>query len=68
MKSKRIKYKEEELPLYCNYFCKYADFTEPECTGACRRDIAIYCKILNRYNNKHARCIVRKNNFIRNKW
>lgn len=61
MKQEKIKYSEKDLPLYCDYSCKFADFTDPNCVGACRRDIAVWCKILNRYNNKHTRCLVRKN-------
>lgn len=61
MKRKKINYTEKDLPLYCDFSCKFADFTEPDCVGACRRDIAVWCKILNKYNNKHSKCLVRKN-------
>lgn len=60
MKKRKIKYVEKDLPLYCDFSCKYADFTEPSCVGAWRRDIGVWCKILNTYNNKHARCLVKK--------
>lgn len=60
MSKKKPKFKIENLPLYCDYSCEFADFTDPECIGACRRDLAVWCKILERYNIKHAKCLVRK--------
>ncbi len=54
------KKKEEELPLFCDYTCKYAEFVDPNAVGACRRDLAVYCKKFKRYNNKNNKCLGRK--------
>lgn len=62
MKNKIAKYKVDSLPIYCDYSCKYADFTSPETVGACRRDLAVWCRILEKFNNKNAKCLVRKKN------
>ncbi len=55
-----IKYSKDDLPVFCDYSCKFADFTGPETIGACRRELAVWCKILERFNNKNAKCLVRK--------
>lgn len=49
-----------KLPLYCDFYCKYATFTDKCLSGACNRESAIYCKLFERYNNKHARCFGEK--------
>ena len=43
-------------PAYCDFSCKHAAFSDPAASGACRRDIAVWCKEKTAYNNKHARC------------
>jgi hypothetical protein len=53
---KRISKPEASLPLYCDYSCSYAKFAQPDAVGACRRDLAVYCKKFKRYNNKNSRC------------
>ncbi len=50
----------QNLPLYCDVYCLYASFTDTCLSGACHRETAIYCKLFERYNNKHARCFVKK--------
>lgn len=61
MKKKKIKYVNlMELPDYCDYSCKYAEFTDPTSIGACRKELAVWCSILERYNNKNAKCLVKK--------
>lgn len=45
------------FPQYCDYFCKHASFTGPESSGACRREISVWCKYFNRYNNKNNKCL-----------
>lgn len=57
---KRTKIKSYNLPLFCDFYCKYADFTELALSGACRRESAIFCKLFRRYNNKHAKCLAEK--------
>ncbi len=51
---------QRNLPLYCDVYCLYASFTATCLSGACNREVAIYCKLFGRYNNKHARCFVKK--------
>ena len=46
-----------ELPLYCDYSCPHADFSDPSAVGACRRDIGVWCGKAGRFHNKHARCL-----------
>lgn len=48
----------EEYPLFCDYSCKYAAFSPPDSSGACRRDISVYCKKMKKYNNKNSRCLL----------
>jgi hypothetical protein len=50
----------DALPLFCDFSCPQADFTPPEVTGACRRDLVVYCKKFGKHNNKNSRCIGRK--------
>ncbi|MBA4311617.1 MAG: hypothetical protein C0417_03200 [Chlorobiaceae bacterium] len=50
----------EKLPAYCDYSCKYAAFAPEDSTGACRREQAVYCKLVGKFNNKNANCLVKK--------
>ena len=50
---------EQEFPLYCDYSCPHADFSDPCAVGACRRDIGVWCGKAGRFHNKHARCLFR---------
>ena len=47
------------LPYYCDYSCPYASFPPSDAVGACRREAGVYCTMLERYNNKNARCLAR---------
>ncbi len=47
-------------PPYCDYRCRHAEFGPPEASGACRRDLAVFCRLLGRYNTKNARCLLEK--------
>lgn len=49
----------EEFPLYCDFSCPHADFSDPCAVGACRRDIGVWCGKARRFHNKHARCLFR---------
>ena len=44
------------FPVYCDFSCEYADFSNPDASGACRRDLSVWCRHFNRYNNKHNKC------------
>jgi hypothetical protein len=50
----------DHLPLYCDYGCSHAEFPQPDASGACRRDLAVYCALFNRHNNKNFQCLGRK--------
>ena len=49
----------DSLPLYCDFSCPKSDFPPTDAVGACRREQAVWCNVLNAYNNKNARCKVR---------
>ena len=49
-----------DLPLYCDFTCTFASFPPPDASGACRREEAVYCRLLREFNRKHAGCMVRK--------
>lgn len=59
-KKKSAKTKIEAFPMFCDYSCKHADFADPEAIGACRKDLAVWCKYFKRYNNKHNSCFENK--------
>lgn len=50
----------EDLPLYCDYTCPKADFPPADAVGACRREQAVWCSILEEFNTKNSRCRVTK--------
>lgn len=50
----------ENYPLYCDYSCPHADFSDPCAVGACRRDVGVWCRKAERLHNKHARCLFRE--------
>ncbi|MEK9137204.1 MAG: hypothetical protein AAB393_08780, partial [Bacteroidota bacterium] len=43
------------LPMFCDYMCVHASFPPPDAVGACRKEVAVYCTLLKKYNNKNAR-------------
>jgi hypothetical protein len=45
-----------EFPMYCDYSCNHASFSGPTTIGACRKELAVWCKYFERYNNKNNRC------------
>jgi len=45
-----------DFPAYCDFSCEHAAFSDPAASGACRREIAVWCTVKSAYNNKHARC------------
>ncbi|OGU54542.1 MAG: hypothetical protein A2V66_02710 [Ignavibacteria bacterium RBG_13_36_8] len=49
----------EKFPQYCDFSCKYADFSAPEVVGACRKESAVWCKFFKKYNNKNNKCLKR---------
>jgi len=48
-----------ELPLFCDYSCTHASFAPGDAIGACRKELAVYCTLLEQFNNKNSRCIAR---------
>jgi hypothetical protein len=57
---KKIREIPKDAPMYCDYSCKYASFGKKDVAGACRRELAVYCAILKKYNNKNNKCLVVK--------
>lgn len=51
--------KEFQFPVFCDFFCRFARFKEPDYSGACRKDIALWCARFERYNNKNNLCLNR---------
>jgi hypothetical protein len=49
-----------ELPLFCDYSCTHASFAPDDAIGACRKELAVYCTLLEQFNNKNSRCIARE--------
>jgi len=57
MAQKKIKkVKEFDYPLFCDYSCKHAAFSDPAAIGACRKELGVWCKFFKRYNNKNNKC------------
>ena len=52
--------KKSDLPQFCDFSCTHAKFAQPDAIGACRRDIAVYCTLYKKHNNKNSSCIGRK--------
>lgn len=52
--------KKESYPDFCDFSCPYAAFSPPESSGACRKEISVYCNKLKKYNNKNSKCIFKK--------
>jgi hypothetical protein len=48
-----------QLPMFCDFGCTYATFPPVDAAGACRREQAVYCTALKKYNNKNNRCLAR---------
>jgi hypothetical protein len=48
-----------QLPMFCDFGCTYAAFPPVDAAGACRREQAVYCTVLEKYNNKNNRCLVK---------
>jgi hypothetical protein len=47
------------VPLFCDFTCPYAALPPVDTSGACRRELAVYCSYLEKYNNKNNMCLVR---------
>ncbi len=50
---------DDPLPLFCDFTCSHSAFAPPDASGACRREQAVYCALLCRFNNKNSRCAAR---------
>ena len=48
------------LPLYCDYHCPHASFAPADATGACRRELGVYCSVLRMFNAKNSPCKARQ--------
>ncbi|HUL45183.1 MAG TPA: hypothetical protein VLY03_12595 [Bacteroidota bacterium] len=47
------------LPQFCDYTCPHSDFAPKDFTGDCRKELAVYCTLLKKFNNKNNRCLAR---------
>ncbi len=47
----------DAVPAFCDYSCPHAAFAPNDASGACRREQAVYCSLVRKYNNKNARCL-----------
>ena len=47
------------LPDFCDFKCVYAAFAPADAVGACRRDQAVYCSLLKKFNAKNGRCLAK---------
>lgn len=61
MIKKKISKIKPQLPLYCDFACEHSAFAPEDSTGACRREQAVYCKLVGKFNNKNAKCLVSNN-------
>ena len=57
---RRANPRDQALPVYCDFSCPHAAFPPGDAVGACRREVGVYCSLLNRYNNKNAACVATK--------
>ena len=48
------------FPVYCDFSCPHAGFSSPDAVGACRKDVAVFCKKAKKFNKKNSNCIFRK--------
>jgi len=48
------------LPDYCDYSCPHADFAPKDIVGDCRKEQAVYCTLLKRFNNKNNACLAKE--------
>ncbi|MBU2492312.1 MAG: hypothetical protein KJ571_06765 [Bacteroidetes bacterium] len=56
---KKDKTELKNLPRFCDYYCEHAEFTDPNSIGACRKELAVWCSLLEKYNNKNNKCLVK---------
>lgn len=47
------------LPMFCDYTCKFAEFSDPNAIGACRKELAVWCSLLKKNNNKNNKCLAK---------
>jgi hypothetical protein len=60
LKSKGMrKLKIKDIPNYCDYSCKYAEFSDPTAIGACRKELAVWCTLLEKFNSKNQKCLLK---------
>lgn len=44
-------------PQYCDFSCPYARFASPDSSGACRKEISVWCTVTKKFNNKNNKCL-----------
>jgi hypothetical protein len=51
--------KQPPLPQLCDFDCTHASFPPGDIVGACRKEQAVYCTLLKKFNNRHNKCLAR---------
>jgi hypothetical protein len=59
-KNRRKKEGVTDLPVYCDFSCRFATFAPSDSVGACGREQAVYCTLLRQFNSKNSRCAVQR--------
>jgi hypothetical protein len=61
MKKNVHKGKETITPLFCDFSCPYARFSPPDSSGACRKELSVWCTKIKKFNNKNNKCLCTEN-------
>jgi hypothetical protein len=67
MKKKYLNKKGIKPPQYCDFSCPYARFAPPDFTGACRKELSVWCAAAKKFNNKNNKCLYLKDNLLTGK-
>jgi hypothetical protein len=54
------KQRKDDPPQFCDFSCRHAEFAQPDAIGACRKELAVFCTLYKRHNNKNSPCIEKK--------
>ncbi|HUN66147.1 MAG TPA: hypothetical protein VMW43_08580 [Bacteroidota bacterium] len=50
----------DALPFFCDYSCRHAGFAPKGTVGDCRKELAVYCTLLDRFTVKNGPCRARR--------
>ena len=57
MRTKKKQAQNIKFPKFCDFTCQYSAFSDPNAVGACRKELAVWCKHFKRFNNKNNKCL-----------